>query len=107
MLISVTAVALTVSYANAQKNTDLTRPVNPIANDLGLWESVGDWAPNVRTDQLGFTSTSKGYNYYDTCGGTIELWHPQHVVRLPNKNDRGYFMVAQARLDRKVYQLHN
>jgi hypothetical protein len=97
-LISVTAFALTISCANAQQNTELTRPANPIANDLGIWESVGGWAPNVRTDQLGFTSTdaSKGYNYYDTCGGTIELWHPQHVVRLPNKDGRGYFMVAQS-----------
>ena len=76
-----------------------TRPENPIANDLGFWDTVGDSVPYVRTDQLGFTSTvSKGYNHFEKCFGE-NLFHVQHVVRLPNKDNRGYFMVSQSGRD--------
>jgi hypothetical protein len=34
-------------------------------------------------------------NAFETCAG-VKTWHPQHVVRLPNKDGRAYFMVAQS-----------
>ena len=50
-------------------------------------------------DALPFASqganTATGWNIYKDCYGK-ENWHPQHVVRLANKNGLAYFMVAQS-----------
>lgn len=35
-------------------------------------------------------------NFYESCAGQ-EVWHMQHIVRLPNKNGRAYFMLSQSR----------
>lgn len=69
----------------------LLTPRNPIATD------AGNWTPNSRAEPLIFANQPGMLgNFYDDCAG-IELFHPQHVVRLANKNGRAYFMVAQSR----------
>lgn len=73
----------------------LTMPRNYIAADSGRWNLSG----GTRWDDLRMVNTGAygtSGNFYDSCVG-VELFHPQHVVRLPNKNGRAYFMVAQSR----------
>ncbi len=74
----------------------LTMPRNYIAADSGTW-SPPNGAAGVQIHGLVFTnSPGLSGNYYDSASGK-ELFHPQHVVRLPNKDGRAYFMVAQSR----------
>lgn len=82
----------------------LTKPRNYVAADSGQWAKIS--APNATTkvDALRFAaSLDEGYrgSYYFTCNaptkGDLPTFHPQHVVRLPNKNGRAYFMIAQSR----------
>ena len=73
-------------------NSDLSRPENNIAYDSG------SWGPDTVIDAHVFnqTAATPWSNHYDDCVGK-ELFHPQHVVRLPNKDGRAYFMVSQSR----------
>jgi len=74
----------------------LTMPRNYIAADSGTW-SPPNGSAGVQIQGLVFTnSPGLSGNYYDSAAGK-ELFHPQHVVRLPNKDGRAYFMVAQSR----------
>jgi tRNA threonylcarbamoyladenosine modification (KEOPS) complex Pcc1 subunit len=74
----------------------LTKPRSYIAADTGTWSPPNGTA-GVQFDELVFTnSPGLSGNYYDSAAGK-ELFHPQHVVRLPNKDGRAYFMVAQSR----------
>jgi len=86
--------AFTTSNAMAQQNEELTNPSNPIATDSG------NWGPSSELEFLSFSNPKKRFwgNFYDTVFLTnIEEWHGQHVVRLPNKDGRAYFMVSQSR----------
>jgi hypothetical protein len=90
MVLVLAAFLASLSWSQAQ-NDILTHPINPVANTIGDWDRSSD----TRLDQLGFTAADTGYNIYEECSG-FELWHPQHVVRLANKDGRAYFMVAQS-----------
>ncbi len=74
-------------------DASFTRPINPIASDAGTWGLTSriERFPIQNQPALGLWG-----NFYDDCVG-YELFHPQHVVRLPNKNGHAYFMVAQSR----------
>lgn len=76
----------------------LTMPRKHIAYDTGSWGRVD--VPNSTVKYSSFNFNQDGTpiwgSVFDTCGG-YPLYHPQHVVRLPNKNGRAYFMVAQSR----------
>jgi len=70
----------------------LVRPQNPIAADAGQWGGA-----TTRFEELVFIPGAGMWgNYYEDCGGK-ELYHVQHVVRLPNKDGRAYFAVTQSR----------
>lgn len=69
----------------------LQTPRSPVASDAGVWTQGARVEPLVFANQPGLLG-----NFYDDCAG-VELFHPQHVVRLANKNGRAYFMVAQSR----------
>ncbi|MDA7631217.1 Vps62-related protein [Verrucomicrobia bacterium] len=70
----------------------LARPQSPIAADAGQWGGA-----TTRFEELVFTPGAGMLgNYYEDCAGT-ELYHVQHVVRLPNKDGRAYFAVTQSR----------
>ena len=58
--------------------------------------TTGNWSnPSIKL--LNFTTTEFWPNFYEECGG-VELYHNQHVVRLPNDGaGNAYFMVAQSR----------
>lgn len=74
-------------------DASFTEPRNRIANDAGVWNSTS------QITRLSFRNRGDlglWGNFYDDCVG-YELFHPQHVVRLPNKNGLAYFMVAQSR----------
>lgn len=74
-------------------NGVFAQPSNSVAKD------VGTWGGSTRIDRLGFVNQPQlglWGNFYDDCVGK-ELFHPQHVVRLPNKDGSAYFVVAQSR----------
>ena len=74
----------------------LARPQNPIAADAGQWDGQ-EGSATTRFEELVFTPGAGMLgNYYDDCSG-VELYHVQHVVRLPNKDGRAYFAVTQSR----------
>ena len=74
----------------------LTMPRNLIAYDSGQWGLV-DVPSTAKQDELQFANQSPNWgSYYESCAG-YELFHSQHVKRLPNKNGRAYFMGAQDR----------
>ncbi|WP_291992131.1 hypothetical protein [Candidatus Accumulibacter sp. ACC003] len=81
------------SRLSKPRDAQLTQPKNPIANDSGAWGPTArvESFPFLNQPQLGLWG-----NFYDDCVG-IELFHPQHVIRLPNKDGRAYFVVAQSR----------
>lgn len=82
------------SPRHALPDTRLQHPRNYIAFDSGVWGSVGSDALKVDTlvfERNGFIGT-----YYLKCFG-YDTFHSQHVKRLPNKNGRAYFMVAQSK----------
>ena len=78
----------------------LARPRDRIAADSGQWGNGTTVFQDLR-----FTP-AKGTqgNFYDDCFGK-ELFHPQHVVRLPNKNGRAYFMLASSRAHNGAIQV--
>jgi hypothetical protein len=78
---------------SAPVDAAFTQPHNPIAGDAGSWggDSRIQRLPMENQPSLGLWG-----NFYDDCVG-IELFHPQHVVRLPNKHGNAYFVVAQSR----------
>jgi hypothetical protein len=58
--------------------------------------TIGTWTKPAIT-QLQLTTEGFWPNYYQSCAG-YEVYHNQHVVRLPNdKNGNAYFVVAQSR----------
>ncbi len=74
-------------------NERLTKPKNRVATDSGAW---GATSRVERFSMLNQSQLGLWGNFYDDCAGK-ELYHPQHVVRLANKNGRAYFMVSQSR----------
>jgi len=98
-LFGLAVIASTTSNVIAQQNEELTKPRNYVAADSGQW----DLANGTKWDDLRFVNTPLGGtwgNFYeDTCflGSCAEVFHPQHVVRLPNRNGFAYFMVSQSR----------
>ena len=85
----------------AKADQRLTYPRNNVASDSGQWGGAEGYLTNVPTssvyDTLLFSNQAPFWgNFYDSCSG-VELFHPQHVQRLPNKNGRAYFAVAQSR----------
>ncbi len=74
----------------------LTKPRNFIAYDSGQWGLVAGANPTSKIDTLKFAAQGWTGAWFQTCEGH-ELFHAQHVKRLPNKNGRAYFMVSQSR----------
>jgi hypothetical protein len=58
--------------------------------------TIGNWVnPSIKF--LEFTTSGRWPNFYQQCYG-YEVYHPQHVVRLPNDvAGNAYFMVSQSR----------
>ena len=85
------AVALTLASVPATAQLQAT-PQNPIAADSETWGA------SSRVQALQFVDEPDRFwnNFYDSFFGK-EVWHPQHVVRLANKDGRAYFMVSQSR----------
>lgn len=71
----------------------LTKPQNHIAADAGQW---GGSTTRIRSASFERNGRSMFTNFYDECG-VSKLFHPQHVVRLPNKDGRAYFAITQSR----------
>ena len=91
------SVVLELPYNSRVGSVDerLARPQNPIAADAGQWDGQ-DGSATTRFEELIFTPRAGMLgNYYDDCSG-VELYHVQHVVRLPNKDGRAYFAVTQS-----------
>ena len=67
---------------------------NEAALSMGYALQIGysDWKPNGESPiKLFQFENSNGCwgSFYETCSrSNIELWHPQHIVRLPNKTDK-------------------
>lgn len=80
----------TFSIQGQLATTNLKYPESRIAND------IGQWGNDSRIQSFHFESGGWWGNYYDDCSG-VELFHPQHIVRLANKNGRAYFVVSQSR----------
>ncbi len=85
----------------------LTRPrPADVARNFGVWtdtESTPVGNPN-RTlyDVLDFAKNGFHGQEYIECGTWPWIYphlHPQHIVRLPNKNGQAYFMVSQSDSD--------
>ena len=77
----------------------LTKPRNYVAADSGQWMGWNLANSTTKIEPLHFAAAlNEGFrgSYFQTCF-TAPLFHPQHVIRLPNKNGRAYFMVAQSR----------
>lgn len=73
--------------------------IKPFAdNELQTTLSKGLWskAPSEIKRFVFENSNNCWGNFYEACAGK-ELWHMQHIVRLPNKNGRAYFMLSQSR----------
>lgn len=69
----------------------LSMPRNYVAYDSGQWSS-----PTTLVNEAALIEgTPGGGVFFSTCVGTEE-WHPQHIVRLPNKNGRAYFMYSNS-----------
>ena len=73
----------------------LTQPRNRVADDSGDWGRRNEIVTPMAIRLNGF-----GGVFYTTCGtpGLFEkaFFHVQHMVRLPNKDGRAYFMVAMS-----------
>jgi hypothetical protein len=77
----------------------LTKPRNLVAADSGQWMGWNLANSTTKIEPLHFAAAlNEGYrcSYFQTCF-TAPLFHPQHVLRLPDKNSRACFMVAQSR----------
>jgi hypothetical protein len=75
----------------------LMQPRSYIAADTGVWDRVDRGGSESSGDVLIFEPLAGGGGaYFETCFGN-PLYHPQHMVRLPNKDGRAYFMVSQSR----------
>ena len=91
----------------------LLHPRNPVALDSGNWgeEAVPYPAPDIFGDPSKFFPAIParrgrvipmdirlngfGGTFFTTCAG-YAFYHVQHVVRLPNKDGRAYFMVSMS-----------
>jgi hypothetical protein len=84
---------------------DELRPETRVATTFKDWAPI--WNKNPDGEPLlKHYYFSKGHdsiwgNFYEECFGEV-LYHPQHIVRLPNKKDdngnlRAYFVVSQSR----------
>lgn len=75
----------------------LTRPQIPadsIARNFGLWDDT-ETGGTTTFNKLQFRKAVHSGMLQTTCFG-FPFFHPQHVVRLPNKNDYAYFAVTQS-----------
>ncbi len=82
----------------------LLHPRNPVALDSGNWGdlvSVPDPVLRGQTTEMDIRLNGFGGTFYTTCGGAIAeangweaFYHIQHLIRLPNKDGRAYFMVS-------------
>jgi hypothetical protein len=70
-------------------DSSLIRPKNNIALDSGTL-SGEKITTGMQVRLNGFQGT-----FHDTCAG-YDFFHVQHMVRLPNKNGRAYFMASQS-----------
>ncbi|MBK7950844.1 MAG: hypothetical protein IPK00_19315 [Deltaproteobacteria bacterium] len=69
----------------------LSMPRNYVAYDSGQWSS-----PTTLVNEAALIEgTPGGGVFFSECLG-FEEWHPQHIVRLPNKNGRAYFMYSNS-----------
>ena len=78
---------------NATAQPELATPRSPVAKDCG------EWGSSTKIEMMDFVNPPERpqwNNFYDSSAG-IEVWHPQHVIRLANKNGHAYFMVSQSR----------
>lgn len=76
----------------------LTHPVNPVARNFGIWTEAtdeGGAAPGTTNDGLIFNKGDFIGSRYLPCFG-VRYHHPQHVVRLPNKDGRAYFATTHS-----------
>ncbi|MDQ8181181.1 cadherin-like beta sandwich domain-containing protein [Pelagicoccus sp. SDUM812005] len=75
----------------------LTQPRNRIAYDSGEWGRL-DAGITAKVDLLRFDEDRTKFfpAWFESCVGEA-LYHPQHVKRLPNKDGKAYFMIAQSR----------
>ncbi len=74
-------------------------PRNPVALDSGNWgddASVADPARRGQTTQMDIRLNGFGGTFYTECGDREAFYHIQHLVRLPNKEGRAYFMVSMS-----------
>jgi VCBS repeat-containing protein len=81
-------------------DTTLTHPENPVARNMGVWDG-GSEDPGGQTvvDKLQFrVGAGKKGIWYEECL-TAPFFHAQHVVRLPNKDGRAYFVVSNSNAD--------
>lgn len=71
----------------------LTHPENPVARNFGKWDGEPNEGGTTLNENLSFRKNGYLGMFYDECTG-YAFMHPQHVVRLPNKNGRAYFAVT-------------
>jgi hypothetical protein len=88
-----------LSFLSAKSsNTAYTHTVdeNIVHGSAVVARSTGDWS-NPTIKLLNFKTDGFWPNFYQSCANA-EVYHNQHVVRLPNDAERNaYFMVAQSR----------
>ena len=76
----------------------LTRPESAPATNYGVWNGGAEDGGDVRFNMLEFRLNGfKGMSYTECAG--IPYFHAQHIVRLPNKDGRAYFMVSNSSAD--------
>ena len=65
-----------------------------VARNFGLWDDT-ETGGRTTFETLDFRKNGHRGQYYSSCAG-YPIYHPQHVVRLPNKDGRAYFMAANS-----------
>ena len=81
----------------------LTQPRNPVARNMAVWNGGGEDGGDVVFQMLEFRRNGYRGQEYEECDTAAHM-HPQHIVRLPNKNGHAYFAVAtSARTENLIY----
>jgi|GEM_PF-796670 len=76
-----------------QLDVRVTQPRNPAARNFGVWNGGSEDGGDVVFQTLEFRRNGFRGMYYTECA-TVPHFHPQHIVRLPNKDGHAYFAVA-------------
>ena len=87
------ATAPALALSTPEPDERITHPRNHIAYDHGT-----GWNDAIHTNIQFDPAPGMAGNLFTTCGfgqGT-KVWHTQSVARLPNKDGRAYFAVAQS-----------